>query len=121
MHWRKALFSISAVYLITLIISVLLIALALPRFEDVGHLQQGCYLTDAMVPFVECRGYFGHSFVKVIINMPFQLLYLPVFGVMGLFRAPWLIFLAVFAWSPIFYFIWYLLKQPKNIDKLSGV
>ena len=120
MHLRKTLFSISAVYLITLIVSVLAI-LAIPRFEDVGHLEQGCYLTDAMVPYVECREFFGHSLIKFIFNMPFQLLYLPVFGVIGFLRAPWLIFLAVFAWSPIVYFIWYLIRQPKKINKLSGM
>ena len=117
MHWRKVLISISAVYLIALLISVLLIALAIPRFEDVGHLDQGCYLTDAMVPYVECRGYFGHSIVKIIINMPFQLLYLPVSGVIGFLRAPWLIILAIFSWSPIVYFIWYLISKPKKNNR----
>ena len=120
MHWRKTLFLISTVYLIVLLVSVLAV-LAISPFEDVGHLEQGCYLTDAMVPYVECRGFFGHSLLEFIFNMPFLLLYLPVFGAMAFLRAPWLIFLAVFAWSPIIYFIWYLIKKPKKINKLSGV
>jgi hypothetical protein len=114
MHWRKVLFSLSAVYLITLLISVLLTAFSIPRFEGVGHLEQGCYLTDAMLPYVECRGFLGHSIVKFIFNLPFQLLYLPIFGVINFLRAPWLIFLALFAWLPIAYCIWYLIKHVKN-------
>jgi len=114
MHWRKVLFSLSVAYLVTLFITVLLSVFAIPRFEDVGHIEQGCYLTDAMLPYVECRGFLGHSIVKFIFNLPLQLLYLPVFGVISILRAPWLILLALFAWLPIIYFIWYLIKYGKN-------
>ena len=121
MHWRKALFSLSVVYLITLLISVLLTCFVIPNFEDVGHLKQGCYLTNAMLPYIECREFIGYSIAKFVFNLPLQLLYLPVFGVISFLKAPWLIFFAVFAWSPIFYFIWYLIKQPKIITKRLGV
>ena len=115
MHWRKVLFLISTAYLVTLLISILMIVLVIPRFEDVGYLNQGCYVTDAMVTYVNCKGFFGSKIVKLIINIPYQLIYLPIFGVLSIIRAPWLIFIALFAWTPIIYFVWYLIKKPKVI------
>ena len=121
MNLRKVLFSISSVYLVLLLISIVLMVTTIPRFEDVGHVEQGCYFTDAMVSYVQCRGFFGHSIVKFILNMPYQLIYLPMFGVLGFIRAPWLIFLAILAWAPIVYFMWHVIKQPnKSLNQIGA-
>ncbi len=114
MNIKKVLFKMSSLYIALLILSVALIVLIIPRFEDVGHLERGCYLTDAMVPYVECRVFLGHKVVKFLVNLPYQLIYLPLFGVAGFMRAPWLIVLGILAWAPIGYFTWYLLKQPNK-------
>lgn len=118
---RKLLFSISSAYILLLLIAVVLMVTVIPRFEDVGHLEQGCYFADAMVSYVQCRGFFGQSIVKFILNMPYQLIYLPMFGVLGFIRAPWAILLAILAWAPIVYFMWHLIKQPnKSLNRIGA-
>lgn len=90
----------------------------LPNFDDVGSLSQGCYITNAMVSYIECNGFIGKDIVKVILNMPYQLIYASLFGISNFLNAPWLLFLAALAWAPIGYFSYYILK---NLTKrLSG-
>ena len=75
---------------------------------------EACYLTDAMMPYVECTGFFGNKVVMFVVNMPYLLIYLPLIGVVGFFREPRLILLGVLAWAPIGCFTWYLVKYPNK-------
>ena len=117
MSLQRFIFLVSATYIVVLVVSLILIVTMIPRFEEVGHLEHGCYSTDALITYVECKGFPGHSFVKFIVNMPYQLIYLPVFGVTGFIHSPWLIVLAAIAWSPFVYFGWYLIKHQNKLKK----
>lgn len=110
---RKIVFVFTCAYIVALIV-VLCLSPFIPSFDQVGHLKRGCYWTDALVPFVECSGFWGYHVVAYIVNLPLRLLYLPVFGVAGIFRAPWIILHAAVVWAPIAYFAWYLLRYRRS-------
>lgn len=109
---KKLLFNLSLTYLLILAICTLVIFF-LPTFEEVGHLDVGCYLRDAMLPYVDCVGFPGSRLAYYIVNLPLFLIFLPVAGVLTFLRAPWLILVALLIWSPIVYLVWYGLSLQK--------
>lgn len=91
-------------YVITAIICFLIISFLLPTFEGAGHLEQGCYLRDALVPYVDCVGFFGHRIAYYILNLPFYLIIFPVFAT----EIPWLLPLAILVWAPFLHVAWHI-------------
>jgi hypothetical protein len=99
-------------------VAVLIIVFAfsffLPTFDQVGHLQNGCYWTDALVILVRCEGFWAHQVAAYILNLPLNLVYVPMFGLAGISEAPWLLPYAALIWTPILYFFWYFSRALKN-------
>jgi hypothetical protein len=97
-------------YVCLLMICVLAIVL-MPAFREVGHLKHGCYLTDALVPYVECRGFLASAAVKFVLNLPFSLLFAPMFGFYAAvhFHVGAFVLLgeSIALWLPIAYLIWH--------------
>ena len=76
-----------------------------PSFDEVGHLQEGCYWTNALVSYIECRGLLANDLIKFFLNYWMQLIYTVMFSVY-----PHIFLLALLMWSPMFYLIWYFAK-----------
>ena len=91
-----------ALVALSFIVSVLLM---LPGHGDVLHPYQGCYWTDALVPYIECRDIVANEAVKFFLNYWMYMLYIILFSVY-LLPIP----LAVLMWSPIVYLLWYFIK-----------
>ena len=64
-----------------------------------------------MIVYIDCTGFFGYQVVKFVVNLPFQLVYWPLFGVISFFYMPWLIVWGAAAWAPVIYFFWYLFRD----------
>lgn len=75
--------------------SVLVNALWVPSFAEVGHLTTGCYQTDALWFYVACNGFPGAGLVSAVLTLPYWL-------------APQVVFLAPFIAIPT----WFLLVYP---------
>jgi len=107
---RNTLLRISWAYVGLLMVCVLALVL-MPTFREVGHLKHGCYLTDALVPYVECRGFLASSVVKFVLNLPFSLLFAPMFGFYAAVHfhvGAFALLVKSFAlWAPIAYLIWH--------------
>jgi hypothetical protein len=93
-------------YLALVVLDVLLIILVIPSYAKVGNLEQGCYLTDALVPYVQCVGFFGSKFASWILNLPFTLIFWPMFGIALFFTSPLLLFGGILLWLPLLYLLW---------------
>ncbi len=91
------LFVISVVVWGIVFASTFVNVLFVPSFKDVGHLKVGCYLTDALWFYVECRGFALSSLASFLLSLPYAL---------------WL-GLVLFLWSPILAFpLWFFLLFP---------
>jgi len=102
----KILRNISYAYLFLVGLSATIsLAAQFPSFKEVGHLDQGCYWTDALVVYIECRGLFANETIKFFLNYWMQMVYIVMFSVY-LLPLP----VALLMWSPILYLIWYFLK-----------
>lgn len=53
--------------------SLLVNALWVPSFAQVGHLTTGCYLTDALWFYVACNGFTGAGLVSAVLTLPYWL------------------------------------------------
>ena len=106
---RQILLVACLAYLATLVGSFAALVL-LPTFEEVGHLKHGCYRTDAMLPYVECRGFFAWPLAKVVLNLPYQAVLLPMLGVEVASefdpRGFLLLGLGILLWLPVIYLGW---------------
>ena len=101
--------NISYLYVALVIISFLTSFVAnFPSFDEVGHLQEGCYWTNALVGYIECRGLLANNLIEFFLNYWMKLIYIVLFLFSG-----WslhLLLLALLMWSPIFYLVWYFVK-----------
>ena len=105
MNGKILLLIFSAIYVIVILISLLSILFILPAFREVGHLDKGCYLTDAMLPYVECVGFTGHRVAYFVLNLPYYLIFIPMLGIIAFPRAPWLVVGGVLLWVPVIYLV----------------
>ena len=74
-----------------------------------------CYWTDALVFYVKCEEFAGHSAVQFILNVPLQMLYLPMFGLYGIAdpaasmtNVLLMLGLATVYWIPLLYLVAYV-------------
>ena len=120
---RKWLVYLSLFYVAIIAVDVVLIATVFPHFKEIRPIQpdfQGCFLTSALVGYVECQGFFASELVQWIVNLPLSLLYYPLFGVMALARGiVWLLFLAVLVWLPILFLIWQGFRKLQRPESLA--
>jgi hypothetical protein len=108
----RQLFCLAFGYL-AVVLTALVALPFLPSFQNAGHLERGCYWTDALVGFVVCEGFAGRGVAETLLNLPLRLLYMPMLSVLG--GAPWWwIFLAILLWAPIFYFVWWTLRARRR-------
>ena len=110
LRMRQILLIACLVYLATLVGAFVVLVL-LPTFEEVGPLKHGCYRTDALLPYVECRGSFAWSLAKVVLNLPYQVVFVPMFAVYAASEfepRPFLLLLSlgVLLWLPLIYLGW---------------
>ena len=98
-HWRVALLSISLALWALLFGAILINALWVPTFAQVGHIERGCYLTDALWFYVQCNGFVFSEMAGVILTVPYLLWLGPVLILwMPLIAVPFLFFLLFPAW-----------------------
>ena len=98
---------ISISYFVLCLLSLSFYTIAdLPSFEEVGHLEHGCYKTDALVPYVTCRGYELNTLVRYSFNLWYQ----PVYGVFFFPAFPIGTLYGLTVWSPGIYLVWYWLR-----------
>ncbi len=104
----KTLKYICILYLVLVSMSFILsIVLQFPSFEEVGHLTIGCYWTDALVPYIECRGLILNKIIKIFLNLWMYIIYIGMFSVYS-FRAA--IFFLLLC-SPIIFLVWHWYKE----------
>lgn len=116
-HIDKLVFALSATWMVFVFVS--LVSLMFVPTWDTGHLKRGCYVTDALLPGVECRGFAEAPAVQFVLNVPHILLYSPflVFSslrlavmassVSGLMFAVMILTM----WASIAYFYYYLWRK----------
>ena len=94
-------------YVIVIFLSLIVsVSVQLPSFEEVGHLKEGCYWTDALVPYIECRGLILNGGVKFFINFWMYIIYSAMFSFTSIYGVLYFLLL----WSPLLYLVWYILK-----------
>ena len=98
---------LSLAYLAAIILSFISsIALQLPSFHEVGHLSQGCYWRDALVPYIQCSGLMFNEAINYFLNFWMRIIYAGMFSIFSLWTALYFILYCV----PIFYLLWYWVK-----------
>lgn len=111
---KRALVLLSAAYLV-LVVICLVTLLLLPSFHQARDVGAGCYLTNAMFPYAECRGFGASGAVALILNIPYVAVYLPVFGVAALKElqvyglVP--VMVGVLLWVPVVYLGWHVVRR----------
>ncbi len=115
---KKILFILSSIYVGTLLASTIIINSVIPTFQEVGHIEKGCYSSFRFLPYIECNGFIGHQVIKVILNMPYQLGFVPILTFMLFVTLdPWFLFGIIYTlliWAPIIYFFWILFLYYKK-------
>ncbi len=106
-------FSYIAIIVLSFVVSI---AMQFPPFEEVRHLQHGCYWTDALVPYIQCRGLLLNGVVMLFLNFWMILFYS---GMFSLFSLRSLIY-SLLLYSPIIYLLWYWLKGRYLTNHSSG-
>lgn len=77
-----------------------------------ARLPKGCYSSDALLWGAECSGFTGSSMVAFVLNMPLNLIYAPILGVIGLFERPfhtgtlYALMVGIALWAPIAFLLW---------------
>lgn len=112
----RVLFWVGVTYLGALVVCVG-VGTMLPSFEQARNSVMACYWTDALVVYVDCRGFgAAEGFVKGALNFPLQMIYQPMFGLYVLSEpsAPMgvgvvMLTQAILLWAPLIYILWYLL------------
>jgi hypothetical protein len=114
-HLSRRLFWISCICVVMLAVCVA-IWFMLPSFEHARNSVSACYWTNALVVYVECRGFSGHATIQGALNLPLLMFYFPIFGVVILSGDPSsmiigvsMFVLGVSMWLPPVYVLWYLL------------
>ena len=113
----RVLVRLSVSYVCVIALSIVVFAF-LPTFEEVGHLEKGCYVTDALVVGAKCRGFIGSGIIEFAINLPLSLIYLPLFGFAGVLtlepKALGATALGIALWLPLIYLARYVLRNRHN-------
>lgn len=107
---------ISIIYICMALLSFpVSILLQLPSKREVWPLQHGCYWTNALIGYIECKGLFINGIIEFPLNLWMQIIYAPMFAVGGLMSGSAIIvflttitFIALY--FPLFYLIWYWFK-----------
>jgi len=103
----KTILILFTTYLILIAFSCLMYFSGLiPSFDDVGHLAYGCYKTNAMLPYIECRGLFLNSVIRYLMNLWFPILWAILYIQHDMRFLPTIIYNSL----PFIYITWYILK-----------
>jgi len=112
----RYIFYVSVFYVVQVGVSFVSIMLLLPSFGGAGPTNAGCYLTDAMLPYVKCTGILATPVVSFILNLFYSLLFTPL---SAWHRGYWFIPMALILWAPIAYFVWYLIYRGFKLALVS--
>jgi hypothetical protein len=97
---KNIIFWISAIWVTLAFISLISILIGLPIIEKVGYLQHGCYLTDALLTYVECSGLIGAQIIKFILNIAYLWMFAPLLA----FTSLKIFIIAIALGLPVLYF-----------------
>ena len=103
----KILLTVSIAVWVALIVAAGVNALWVPSFEEVGHLAKGCYRTDALWFYVECRGFALSAVVSKLLTLPYLVWLGPGLLLLNPLAAVPLWFLLLF---PVWY-VWFRRKH----------
>ncbi len=103
---------VSTAIWIVFLISIMVNTLWTPTFEEVGHLQIGCYKTDALWFYVKCQGFTLAEVVGFLLTIP----YLLWFGPLLIFFNP---FIAIPLWFFLFFPAWYVWSKWRHTSLLG--
>ena len=78
--------NVTRIYVALILLSYGVAIIFLPDFHDFNHQNPGCYWTDALLPYIECRGDFYSVFLKMFLNSWGFIIYAPLLII------TWLIF-----------------------------
>lgn len=102
-YWRVGLLFISLALWAVLLGGIVVNIFWVPSFSTVGHIEHGCYLTDALWFYVQCNGFAFSEIAGAVLTLPYLvwlspvlILWAPLFGVPLWF---FLLFPAWYAWS----------------------
>lgn len=84
-----------------------------PTFKQVGHVEEGCYWGNAMLPYIDCNGLTFNVLIKTFLNFWLKVVYSVIFSFHSIITFAYFIGL----WSPIFYLIWYVMKGRKLVNR----
>jgi hypothetical protein len=104
MNWstvRKTLLIGSILTWTLVVVSVVVNILWVPNFAQVGHLAYGCYQTDALLSYVECKGFALAPITSTFLTLPYLLPFGPV---LILFNP----ILGIPLWFFLLYLVWYV-------------
>mgnify|MGYP001596991057 FL=1 len=125
-HLSRGLLWISCICVAMLAVC-LAIWLMLPSFEHARNSETACYWTDALVVYIECRGFSGHATIQGALNLPLLMFYYPIFGIIPILSGDpsamivgvSTFVLGVSLWLPPIYVLWYLLARRRKRRELS--
>lgn len=103
-NWRFALLMISLVLWAELLVAMTVNAFWTPTFKEVGDIQRGCYLTDAVVFYVQCNGFAFSGIAGDILTLPYRLW-------TGLLFFPWEPLFDIPFWLVLLFPGWYRWSQ----------
>jgi hypothetical protein len=97
---RKTLLIGSILVWVLFVTSVVVNILWVPNFAQVGHLEHGCYLTDALWFYVACRGFALAPIASQFLTLPYLVWLGPALFVFNPI-------MAVPLWFFLLYPVWY--------------
>ncbi len=104
-YWRVGLLGISLTLWTVLLGGIVVNKFWVPSFATVGHLERGCYLTDALWFYVQCNGFAFSEMAGAVLTFPYLVWISPVVILsVPLFVIPlwfFLLFPGWYAWSRI--------------------
>ena len=103
-----AFFLVSVVAWGILILSIAINVAFVPTFAQVGHLKVGCYLTDALWFYVECRGFSLSALTAFFLSLPYTLW-------MGPVLLMWAPLIAVPLWFVLLLPAWYVWHRKRHV------
>ncbi len=97
------------IYTIWFISSLVLISIS-PTFSEVGHLENGCYQSDALLLYLQCNGFIGSKVLMQVVNIPYAIIQITV-SIMGSISGTLLLLI------PCLYIPWHFIKHNKKVKR----
>lgn len=122
---RQFFFLGTSFYWVLSIISFIVNRNWIQHLRDVENYQKACYVTDALLINVECRGFFGAGIAKFVLGL-YWAQYQSLLGILqgvtvlsqlGVAELLFFFFILIWAaalWLPLAYPFWYLIRRKQK-------